>query len=305
LPEETGARANEIKAAVEQGLDQLLVSARRAAEETQAIDAAFHERVKRNYEMLSEAVQLMGVVAQGGQGASVLARSTPAERARNRVAAAQPHREAGAPALEVPEPPPSEPPAAELPPTEGEPALRGRLKLTPTATDDEFKAVFDAAGGQPPAAEDAGWTWKELLTTLDGDGDAEANAEQGSESTLDTPRLGDELFRDIEAMGVDPMALLTKGRIEEIAAAVQTGDGSGAREVVRTLAPAAIRRISRRLLSDLTFRVRVQALTSRYAELIADAAQRDKQGFQAAALLATNAGRAYLLLDAAAAGQRG
>ena len=51
-------------------------------------------------------------------------------------------------------------------------------------------------------------------------------------------------------MGIDPAALLPKGRIEEIAAAVQTGDAAGAREVVRTLAPAAIRRIARRLISD-------------------------------------------------------
>ena len=73
---------------MQQGLDDLLASARRAAEETQAIDQAFQERVRRNYEMLSEAVQLMGVVAQGGQGASVLQRSSPADRARSRVAAA-------------------------------------------------------------------------------------------------------------------------------------------------------------------------------------------------------------------------
>ena len=76
--------------------------------------------------------------------------------------------------------------------------------------------------------------------------------------------------------------------------------GPGAREVVRTLAPAAIRRIARRMLSDGAFRTRVQALTARFGEGIAEAAQRDRQGFQAAALLATNAGRAYLLLDAAA-----
>ena len=75
---------------MQQGLDDLLASARRAAEETQAIDQAFQERVRRNYEMLSEAVQLMGVVAQGGQGASVLQRSSPADRARSRVAAALP-----------------------------------------------------------------------------------------------------------------------------------------------------------------------------------------------------------------------
>jgi hypothetical protein len=236
--------------------------------------------------MLSEAVQLMGVVAQGGQNASALQRPSPADRARSRVAAALPPRE----------------PAAQAAPAEPQPssdaALRGRLKLTPTASDDEFKAVFDAAGGQPAAgqpvaAEEGGWTWKELLTTLDGPDGAEPGA------PIDEARLGDVLFAEIEAMGIDPGALLPKGRIEEIAAAVQTGDGPGAREVVRTLAPAAIRRIARRLISDGAFRTRVQALTARFGATLVEAAQRDRQGFQAAALLATNPGRAYLLLDAA------
>ena len=292
LPAETGARADEIKAAVEQGLDDLLASARRAAEETQAIDAAFQERVRRNYEMLSEAVQLMGVVAQGGQGAAVLQRPSPAERARSRVAAAQPTRDS---AREARHEPSREPPREIAPPSAiasapapESPSLRGRLKLTPTASDDEFKAAFEAAsGGAQTPADESGWTWKELLNTLDGD----HSGEDG--------QLGDKLFGEIEGMGVDPGALLPKGRIDEIAAAIQTGDGGGAREVVRTLAPAAIRRIARRLLADTAFRARAQALVSRYGEVISEAAQRDKQGFQVAALLATNTGRAYLLLDAA------
>jgi uncharacterized protein YoxC len=332
LPAETGAKAEEIKQAVERGLGELLASARRASEETQAIDAAFQERVKRNYEMLSEAVQLMGVVARGGQGASVLDRPSAADRARSRVAAALPARDAPAPRPAEPAalaPPPSleaapEPPPLQPFPAAAEPGLRGRLRLTPTATDDEFKAAFDAAGGQPPAATDeGGWTWKELLTTLDGEpGDAAAQAGPAQPGPAPAPpirgaaeplrgaaihddgRLGEDLFREIEAMGIDPGALLPKGRIEEIAAAIQTGDGPGAREVVRTLAPAAIRRIARRLLADPAFRSRVQTLTVRYGEVIADASRRDRQGFQAAALLATNPGRAYLLLDAAA-GQPG
>jgi hypothetical protein len=280
--------------------------------------------------MLSEAVQLMGVVAQGGQAAALLQRATPAERARSRIAA-QPPRD-----LAPREPPPREPPAAPATPPEPPPAaespaqppagglagLRGRLRLTPTATDEAFRTAADAAAGQPPApppaAEDGAWSWKELLNTLD---DAPA-AESGPPTaagppparTLSEPlrgapmrddgRLGEDLFREIEGMGIDPGALLPRGRIDEIAAAIQTGDGSGAREVVRALAPAAIRRIARRMLSDGAFRARVQALTTRYGDLIAEAAARDRQGFQAAALLATNPGRAYLLLDAAA-GQPG
>jgi hypothetical protein len=294
LPEETGARAREVKAAVDQGLEELMTSARRAAEETQAIDAAFQERVKRNYEMLSEAVQLMGVVAQGGQGASGLQRPSAADRARSRVAAAQPQRDAG-------QPPQSAPAAASGAPggagqaAPADAGLRGRLRLTPSATDEEFKAAYDAAAGQSAPTEEAAWTWKELLTTLD-DGDPKG--------PIDEAKLGDFVFGEIEAMGIDPMALLPRGRIEEIAAAIQTGDLGGAREVVRTLAPAAIRRIARRLLSDGAFRSRVQALAASVGSAIAEASQRDRQGFQAAALLATNPGRAFLLVDAAS-GQTG
>ncbi|MGQ3505010.1 hypothetical protein ACT9SR_12885, partial [Enterococcus faecalis] len=57
------ARAEQVRKAVEQGVGDLTAAARRAAEETQAIDAAFQERVRQNYEMLNEAVQMMGRVA--------------------------------------------------------------------------------------------------------------------------------------------------------------------------------------------------------------------------------------------------
>src|SRR6202012_340123 len=62
LPDHARARGDEVKAAVEAGVEELMSAARRAADETQAIDAAFQERGKRNYEMLSEAVRMMGVV---------------------------------------------------------------------------------------------------------------------------------------------------------------------------------------------------------------------------------------------------
>ena len=73
--------------------------------------------------------------------------------------------------------------------------------------------------------------------------------------------------------------------------------------MVRTLAPAAIRRIARRMLSDSGFRTRVQTLIERYRVLVVEATRRDKGGFETAAVLATKPGRAYLLLDAAASGQ--
>jgi hypothetical protein len=174
-------------------------------------------------------------------------------------------------------------------------ALRGRLRLTPTASDDEFKAAFEAAGGQAPPEDGGGWTWKELLTSLDGP----AAPGEPARSAAAPPGAADALFAEIEAMGIDPAALLTKGRIEEIAAAIQTGDAFGAREVVRTLAPAAIRRIARRSLSDAGFRARAQAFVANYADVVADAAASDREGLRMAQTLASNGGRAYLMLDAA------
>jgi len=266
LPAETEARAAEIHAAVAKGVDRLLATARRTAEETQAIDTAFQERVKRNYEMLSEAVQLMGVVARGGQEtAAVRTARTPSEA--------------------TPTPP--------VPPARVEtaaPPLRPRLKLTPApaepAAGERVPTTTPSVPASPGEA-DAPWSWKGLLTAVDGGGDGDAAA------------FGGEIIADIAGMGIDPAALLSKSRIEEIAAALQTGDAAGAREVVRGLAPAAARRLSRRMIADGEFRAAVRTFQGRYAGLLNQAAGRDPRGFEIAALLARDAGRAYLLIDAA------
>jgi hypothetical protein len=101
-------------------------------------------------------------------------------------------------------------------------------------------------------------------------------------------------------MGVEPGKLLPKARIDEIAAAVQTGDLEGARQVVKRLAPAAVRRIARRLSTDDGVKRQVQVYVRRYQTLVDDAVVRDPEGFLMANLLGDDAGRLYLLLDAAA-----
>jgi len=218
------------------------------------------------------------------------------------------------PVAAVPSPPPAAAPArkAKRAPEPAEPdpltletpseladriGLRNRLRFTPTATDREFSAVFEAASGAPapqaPSDAEEGeengetWTWKDLLASLDGaDGDGE--------------RLEETLGADLARMGVDPAKLLPKGRIDEIAAALQTGDVDGAREVVRKLAPAATRRIARRLFTDEDVKRRTEVYVRRYKTLIGDAAQRDAEGFVLASLLDADGGRTFLLLDAAA-----
>jgi len=263
LPEAARGRVEEVKASVERSMEDLMSAARRAAEETQSIDAAFQERVRRNYDMLSEAVKVMGVAAGTGAAAPPAARKARAER---------------------PAAPPPELAAGE------EGGHRPRLKLTPTATDEEFRSVFDTAGGRSPApeaVEGGGWSWRELLTSIDGDdGDAED--------------LASRMAGEIAGMGIDPAALLPKSRIDEISAAIQTRDVQGAREVVRRLAPAAIRRLVRRLFSDAAMRGQTDRFLARFSGLLDEAAERDRGGLLVTTLLASESGRTWLLLDAAA-----
>jgi hypothetical protein len=101
------------------------------------------------------------------------------------------------------------------------------------------------------------------------------------------------------SMGIDAAALLPRSRIDEIAVAVQTGDAQGAREVVKRLAPAAIRRLVRRLFSDDSLRAEADSFLERYGTLVREAAAKDSHGFLVATLLGSENGRTYLFLDAA------
>jgi hypothetical protein len=295
LPAAAHGQAEQVRTAVANGMDELMAQARRTAEEAQAIDAAFQDRVRRNFEMLSEAVRLMGVAAVAPP-LSTVASPTPAPSRAKAGPAAEPV----ATEEPLPEPATQIAPIAEAPGAEvaDRIGLRSRIRLTPTATDREFSAIFEAAGGPPrapPAAsapdsedEEGGetWTWKDLLASLDGaDGEGE--------------RLEVVLGGELARMGVDAEKLLPKARIEEIAAAVQTGDIEGGREVVRKLAPAATRRIARRLFTDDDVKRRTEIYVRRYKTLIDDAIGRDPQGFLLSGLLDAVGGRIFLLLDAA------
>lgn len=284
LPAEALQKAAEVRVSIEQGVAQLMDAVRRTAEETAAIDQAFQERVRRNYEMLSEAAG--AVTASTASTVAARATSAVAPPARTRTAPPPPPPQA----LQAPEPlPMAEFDDEDEPP----PSDRRRLRLTPTATDEEFRSVFEQASarkqtGAPPPEPDGegGWSWRNLLAGIES-------------STPGDAGLGEKLAAEITAMGIDPHALLPRGRIDEIAAALQTRDAAGAREVVKRLAPAAIRRLVRRLFSDATLKSNTERFLARYAGMIEEAAGQDREGFLLAALLSSDAGRAYLLLDAA------
>lgn len=279
LPSEALQKAAEVRVSIEQGVEQLMNAVRRTAEETAAIDQAFQERVRRNYEMLSEAA---GAVT-ASSASTVAARAAPTTAPPVRTRPAPPPVAS----------PPQTLPMAEFDDEDEPPTDRRRLRLTPTATDEEFRSVFEQASTRKqtaaPAPEpdgEGGWSWRNLLAGIES-------------STPGDAALGEKLAAEIVAMGIDPHALLPRGRIDEIAAALQTRDGSGAREVVKRLAPAAIRRLVRRLFSDATLKSNTERFLKRYAGMIEEAAGQDREGFLLAALLSSDAGRAYLLLDAA------
>ncbi|HEX4197019.1 MAG TPA: polar localization protein TipN [Caulobacteraceae bacterium] len=281
-PAAAQAQTEAIRQNVERGIEALMQSARNAAQETKDIDAAFQERVRRNYDMLSEAVRLMGVVA-GAAGTA----QRPAARAPAPQAQAQPQAQAAAPLAAQPAAPKPAAPEPEAAPSAEATGLRPRLKLTPTATDEEFKNVFVAAGGQEPA-ETVGdsWTWKELLSSMD-------------EAPIDDGALAATMVSEVEAMGIDAAALMPRARIDDIATALKAGGLGGGRELVRRYAPAAVRRLSRRMMADRSFHAQAERYVRRYQAQIGEAASRDGEAFAPQTLLASDQGRAFLLLDSA------
>lgn len=261
LPEVAQKRVDAVRAAVEQGLEALSAASRKAAEDTEALDAGFQERVRRNYEMLTEAVRLMGVVSGDGGGRRRDA-STPTP-----------------PPAPKPSPPATPTPAPVAQPTSRSFGLR-RLQLN--------------AGKLPPpgpaAPDRIGWS--------DLEDDAPLDLDTPVMPTTDVEALSTRVVASIRRMGVDPNALLPRARIEEAAQAIARGDLSAARAVVRRVAPAAVRSVSRRVLSDAELRADAEAYVAATARVLADHA---RGGDPAAVLnrLASDGGRAFMLLDAA------
>ena len=92
---------------------------------------------------------------------------------------------------------------------------------------------------------------------------------------------------------------LPRSRVEAAAEAHQVGAPDTAREIVRRVAPAAARRISRAVLTDRGMREQADRFLAVYEARLNEAVRRDPEGFMTMALLASEPGRAFLLIDAA------
>lgn len=264
LPEEARTRVEAVRASVEEGLAALSAASQKAASDTEALDAGFQERVRRNYDMLTEAVRLMGVVS--GDSAST--------RRRDAQPQLQPVE---------PEPMPRDRPAR--PEEKRGFGLRGRLKLEPMP------------GAAPPAAPaDDRLGWSDLED--DGPNDIPLDLDTPIMPIEDREVLGERITAAIRRMGVDPNALLPRSRVEEAAEAVAQGDPDRARQIVRRVAPAAVRSVSRRVLTDPELRSDAEAYVKAFSRNLAALALAGDAG-GVLGRLTSDGGRAFMLLDAA------
>jgi hypothetical protein len=302
LPLMAQDRLHEIRRAVEEGLQALTAAAHKAALETEAIDKSFQDRVKRNYEMLTEAVRLMGVIS-GDQPLSAAGEVAPR-------------------APRTPPQPMPRPVAPQTPQTEADRARRlaaGTAETRPSPGPARQAAPRPAAPQapapqpQPPAPQQAaqgqgGWSWRDLLNGMEGRQPTPQQAHSAPEDTAPLPpldpefdSLDDVMVAEVHAMGVDSAALLSRARVDEMIAAIVAEDNEGARMVVRRVAPAAIRRMARRLVADPVLRQQANDFATFYDEQVNMALMSKDVTRGLQEVLNNDKGRAYLLIDAAIA----
>lgn len=273
LPNEAAARIDAVRVSVEDGLAALSAASKKAAEDTEALESGFQERVRRNYDMLTEAVRVMGVVsgdATGSRRREPLLSATTPETPRYKPRPLEPRPE----------------PVAK-PTDERSFGLRGRLRLEP--------AGDEAPAAQP--AQDETMGWNDLIEGRDRD-ETPLDLSPQMAAPIDAAALADRVTAAIRRMGVDPNALLPRARIEEAARALAVQEPDRARQIVRRVAPAAVRSVSRRILADAELRADADAYVRAFAlEMQNQARQGDAHDVQAR--LATDEGRAFMLLDAA------
>jgi hypothetical protein len=310
LPAMAQDRLIDIRRAVEDGLLAMTAAARKAALETEAVDQAFQERVRRNYDMLTEAVRLMGVISGDSPLSSVSMDAPIRDYGRPSQPINTQPRPQPAPQPQTYAPPPvAAPPLRQPAPTPSPSAQRLRLSSSETRpSPGPQTAPQPRQAAQPPRPTDNGWSWRELLNGMEGQGvpAGQANPQAGFQAGPPQPppdrdfdSLDAAMIGEVNAMGVDASALLSRTRIEETISAIMAENNEGARQVVRRVAPAAIRRLGRRLAQDHGLRQHATEFVSFYDQQLNIALMSKDVSRALQEVLANDTGRAYLLLDAA------
>lgn len=253
MPEEAAQHVAAVRSTVEQGLASLSDASRRAAADTEALDVGFQERVRRNYEMLTEAVRLMSVAAP----------ETASPQSK---------------------------------PVEAKPAPAPQAPIS----------QYTPAPAAPPVEEsiaDSGISWRDVASSEPAQTQPIVPAPQPAapqasrqEPAPSLEALAERATVAIRRMGVDPNALLPRARIDDVAFALARNDVVRARQIVRRVAPAAVRSVSRRVAGDAELNADLKIFIDHFAKMIA-VNNGDQDAVQMR--LATDEGRAFMLFDAA------
>jgi hypothetical protein len=194
LPQLAQERLYDIRKSVEDGIMAMNAAARQAAEETEALDKAFQDRVKRNYEMLQESVNLMGVLS-GKPNANTALKSAPLPRPKPLTSLGLPKQNLPTPPLE-PNPEPS-PEAQNF-------TARPKLRLSPIdeepsqSTGDKPEQIpvmpvveVAKSAGAAPSKTDS-WSWREVFSGINN----EPISSQVQGSTHSEPLFDEDLQDD-------------------------------------------------------------------------------------------------------------
>lgn len=173
MPVMARERAQEAADTLRRGLEGLNAASLAAAEEAQDIDAAFQSRIRQNYELLSDFMLRMGSVAGGRRAPDLGLNEVPAplsRKPRKNEAASESTREQTFEAEDA------VPDTDEMnTPLTGQPAQDEASPASSTASDKDVRGRADNTVGfperQPRAANEPGWRWKDLLSTMPNDDD--------------------------------------------------------------------------------------------------------------------------------------
>lgn len=137
-----------------------------------------------------------------------------------------------------------------------------------------------------------GWRWKDLLRDAEGDAPGRGGSNGGRTAG------GDEIISGLRRAGVDPNNALDPDMTARIARARRRAGSGEARALVIDSALEDVRRTATALASDPGLRARAEAFIDEQARLVRRAVdQNDARGL--GALFDSDAGRAFLLIDAA------
>ncbi len=306
LPLMAQDRLHDIRKSVEDGLLAMTAAAKKAAQETEAVDQMLQDRIKRNYDMLAEAVRLMGVIS-GDQPLSA------GSDMRERTVVPPMPRPTPRPApqpMNIAQPAPQPLPRVRLTPMAAE--TRPSPGPQPQPQVQAQPAPLQPAAPKAPARNGDGWSWRDLLSGMDGRDGAVAETGDVSvrtyEPAVQAPQpppdpefdsLDQLMVAEVTNMGVDAAALLSRARVDEVISAIMAEDNEGARDLVRRIAPAAIRRMTRRMASDAGMHQQANDFATFYDQQINIGLMSKDPVRSLHDLLSNDTGRAYLLLDAA------